>query len=55
MIENNRKSLDKIISIFTGFSKQDPEIYDGPAQSTVNDALYYLTQYRNLLEWIKQI
>ena len=38
MTSNTRKSLDKIISIFTGFSKQDPEIYDGPAQSTVNDA-----------------
>lgn len=55
MTSNTRKSLDKIITIFTGYSNDDPETYDGPSQSTVNDALYYLTQYRNLLEWIKRI
>lgn len=55
LIKNERKSLDKIINILTEYSKSDPEVYEGPEQNTINDALYYLIQYRNLTEWFKRI
>lgn len=54
-VENNRTTLDGVINIFEILSKCDPEVYNGPTQNIVNDALYYLIQYRNLTEWFKRI
>lgn len=44
------KTLNKIIEIFSAFAKCKPEMYDGPAQSTIVDALFYLKEYQYITE-----
>ena len=44
------KTLNKIIEIFSAFVKCKPEMYEGPAQSTIADALFYLKEYQYIIE-----
>lgn len=44
------KPLNKIIEIFSAYAKCKPEMYEGPAQSTISDALFYLKEYQYITE-----
>lgn len=44
------KTLNKIIEIFSAYAKCKPEMYEGPAQSTIADALFYLKEYQYIIE-----
>ena len=44
------KTLNKIIKIFSSYAKCKPEICEGPAQSTIADALFYLKEYQYITE-----
>ena len=44
------KTLNKIIEIFSAYAKCKPEMYEGPAQSTISDALFYLKEYQYITE-----
>ena len=35
------KTLDEVIKVFEAFTKDCSDLYEGPAQSTVSDALHY--------------
>jgi hypothetical protein len=40
-------TLDEVIKVFEAFSKERSDLYEGPAQSTVSDALHYLKVFRD--------
>ena len=45
------KTLDEVIKIFSAFATYQPELYEGPAQSTVADAVHYLKEYKK--KWLE--
>ena len=44
------ETLNKVIKIFSAYAKCEPEMYEGPAQSTIADALFYLKEYQYIIE-----
>ena len=49
------KTLNKIIEIFSAYAKCKPEMYEGPAQSTIADALFYLKEYQYIIEQCESV
>lgn len=48
------KTLDEVIKLFEAFSNERYDLYEGPAQSTVTDALHYLKHLQEYYEMSRE-
>lgn len=48
------KSLDEVIDIFEAYSKCRYDLYEGPGQQTVTDALHYLKHLQEYYEMSRE-
>ena len=50
----NMRTLDEVIKLFEAFSNKRYDLYEGPAQSTVTDALHYLKHLQEYYEMSRE-
>ena len=48
------RTLDEVIKLFEAFSNKRYDLYEGPAQSTVTDALHYLKHLQEYYEMSRE-